>query len=54
MAESMTKKNNNKTAIKIIYEVCEDICDNFCKYRETINEDCECVMCDKCPLDRLQ
>lgn len=42
---------------KIIQEVSEDICDNYCKYRETADED---NLCDplrngrSCPLDRLQ
>lgn len=41
---------------KIIQEVSEDICDNYCKYRETADED---NLCDplrnggSCPLDRL-
>ena len=45
-----------KAVTGIIEEVCEDICDNYCKYRDTADEDC---MCDairefgKCPLDRL-
>lgn len=42
--------------IENIREVCEDICDNYCKYRDTVDED---GICDgmrdgrKCPLDRL-
>lgn len=41
---------------QILQEVCEDICDNYCKYRETSDEE---YLCDKirgggsCPLDRL-
>lgn len=37
-------------------KVCEDICDNYCKYRETADED---FICDairengSCPLDLL-
>jgi len=34
----------------------KDICDNFCKYRETCDEDFECdwVRSGKdCPMDRL-
>ena len=39
-----------------IRKVCEDICDNYCKYRDTVDED---GICDGmrdgriCPLDRL-
>lgn len=42
--------------IENIREVCEDICDNYCKYRDTVDED---GICDgmrdgrTCPLDRL-
>lgn len=45
-----------KSIREILSEVCEDICDNYCKYRETADEEC---LCDKireggnCPLDRL-
>ena len=44
-----------KTATQIIEEVKEDICDNYCKYRDT----CELLLEDEnldefsCPLDRL-
>lgn len=46
-----------KSVQAIIQEVSENICDNYCKYRETADED---NMCDvirdgsPCPLDRLQ
>lgn len=45
-----------KNIKEILSEVCEDICDNYCKYRETVDEEC---LCDKireggnCPLDPL-
>lgn len=41
---------------EIITEVSEDICDNYCKYRDTADDD---FICDairekgSCPLDRL-
>ena len=41
---------------KIIEEVREDICDNYCKYRDTCDETCECDITrdgGTCPLDRL-
>lgn len=47
MADSVTR---------IIEEVSEQICDNFCKYCETCDENCECEWIrngNKCPLDKL-
>lgn len=45
------------TTIKnILQEISEDICDNYCKYRDTADEDFLCdVIRDgsPCPLDRL-
>lgn len=46
-----------KTVREIMEEVAEDICDNYCRYRETSDDD-DCL-CDitrdggSCPLDRL-
>jgi hypothetical protein len=46
-----------KTVAMIIEEVSEDICDNYCKYSDTADED---FLCDilrnggNCPLDRLR
>lgn len=38
-------------------EVAENICDNFCKYRDTVNENGECLYMieneGKCPLDKI-
>lgn len=45
-----------KAVTKIIEEVAEDICDNYCKYRETADDDCLCDITrdgGSCPLDRL-
>lgn len=45
-----------KTLTKQIEEIAEDICDNYCKYRETSDENCECEPIregKRCPLDRL-
>ena len=45
-----------KNATQIIEEVSENICDNFCKYRDTCDENCECEWIrngNECPLDRL-
>lgn len=45
-----------KVISKIMEEVREDICDNYCKYRDTADDD---FLCDiirdggACPLDRL-
>ncbi len=41
---------------KQIETVAENICDNFCKYRDTCDENCECDWIregNKCPLDAL-
>ena len=45
-----------KTVKQLMQEIAEDICDNYCKYRDTADED---FICDAirekgaCPLDRL-
>lgn len=45
-----------ETISQILEEIRDNICDNYCKYRNTADEDC---LCDrtrnggKCPLDRL-
>lgn len=50
------EKDARQTLSQILEEVREDICDNYCKYRDTADEEC---LCDKirdggeCPLDRL-
>lgn len=41
---------------EILREVSEDICDNYCKFRDTADEDCLCDAIREgggCPLDRL-
>ena len=45
-----------KSVTDLIQEVCEDICDNYCKCRDTVDEDCNCVIMREkgaCPLDKL-
>ena len=45
-----------KSITQIIEEVCQDICDNYCIYRSTCDENAECEPMrngQKCPLDRL-
>lgn len=40
----------------VITEVQEDICENYCKYRDTCDENLECDAIrntGSCPLDRL-
>lgn len=42
---------------KTIEEVCETICDYFCIYRDSCDENAECQWIregNACPLDRLQ
>ena len=49
--ERLTHPRNN-----ILEEVCSDICDNYCKYRDTVDEDgyCEAARTGlECSLDRL-
>lgn len=49
-------KSITKTVSEILQEIQEDICDNYCKYRDTSDEDCLCDVLrrgDACPLDRL-
>lgn len=39
-----------------IAEVAEDICDNFCKWRDTCDDNCECEWIrsgNDCPLDKI-
>ena len=46
----------DKSVTEQIIEVAENICDNFCKYRETCDENCECEWIrqgNSCPLDKL-
>lgn len=41
---------------KQIEDFCGEICDNFCKWQETCDENCECQWIregNKCPLDKL-
>lgn len=45
-----------KTITKQLEDIRENICDNFCKYKTTCDENCECDWIregNKCPLDRL-
>lgn len=46
----------DKSITDIAEEVAGDICDNFCKYRETCDENAECEWIrngNKCPLDKI-
>lgn len=46
----------SENVTKIIESVCEDICDNFCRYRDTCDDNCECEYIREkgcCPLDKL-
>lgn len=45
-----------ETVTRLIEEVAENICDNFCKYRDTADENFECEHIrngGECPLDKL-
>lgn len=44
------------TISDILRGIQEDICDNYCKYRDATDEDCLCELLRNggtCPLDRL-
>ena len=46
----------SKSVIEIIEEVCEIVCDELCKYRDSTDENCECDYIKKngtCPLSKL-
>ena len=46
----------DKTISQLLREIAEDICNNYCKHRDTGDEECLCdVVRDggECPLDRL-
>lgn len=46
-----------KSIREILEEVCADICNNYCKYRDTSDEDHLCSVLEEeggsCPLERL-
>lgn len=45
-----------KSIRQILQEVSEDICDNYCKYQDTSDEECLCELIrdgGTCPLDRI-
>ena len=49
-------EEKKKSVTELIEEVCGDICDNYCEYRHTADENAECeiLRCGKkCPLDKL-
>jgi hypothetical protein len=46
----------NKSITGLLYELVENICENFCKYRDTCDEDAQCEVIrdgQNCPLDLL-
>lgn len=45
-----------KSVRQMLQEITEDICDNYCKYRDTADEECLCDVIrggGECQLDRL-
>ena len=57
MGKGYSVEGEQKTVAELIEKVCEDICDNYCEYRHTSDENAECeiLRCGKeCPLDRLR
>lgn len=54
VVEISTSKNT--PIYKQLEQIRENICDNFCKYNTTCDENCECDWVrenNSCPLDRL-
>lgn len=50
------KEYKSVKVTEIIEKTCESVCDNFCKYRETCDENNECEwerQGNECPLDKL-
>lgn len=46
----------DKSVTRIIEEVVNDICNNYCKYRDTSDDNCECEVIrngGECPLNKL-
>ena len=46
----------NQTIFQILQEVTDDMCDNFCKYLDTTDEEGDCDWIrngGKCPLDKI-
>lgn len=49
-------KDEIKSIVTIIGEICGDVCENYCKYRNTVDDYGECDAqreSGECPLDRL-
>ena len=47
---------NNQSIASMLEQVAADICDNYCKYRETCEEEAMCDIIrdgEQCPLDKL-
>ena len=51
--------SDDKNVVKILTEVTEEICQNYCKYPGTWDEEAEGIelaeseICENCPLNRL-
>lgn len=50
-----TKENEELSIIEMLQAICEDICDNYCKYNNTAddNGDCDITRNGTCPLHKL-
>ena len=47
---------DNQSIASMLEHIAADICDNFCKYRETCDDDALCDIIrngEQCPLDKL-
>lgn len=57
MKEKEQIMNEEKENVsKILEEIAEDFCENYCKYRSTVDDECECEAFREgkgCPIDRM-
>lgn len=55
------EKKKDESVIRVLHEVCSEICDDYCKYSDKFAEMQEWEVravqeniCSKCPLNRLE
>jgi hypothetical protein len=54
--EEKEEKSKKESIRQQLEDIQGDICDNFCKYRSTCDENCECEWVregNSCPLDKI-
>ena len=54
MSDATRREEKEGTVIHILNKIAEEICDHYCKYADSIEEEAELVKhCWECPLNRL-